>query len=58
MIATFKTTPSKRGQIILDTLKNVVAATLERKRKLGQYAVTWDGKKPIQQGIDAPDNKD
>lgn len=50
--------PSEHGQKVLASLKKAVAETLERKRKLGQYAVIWDGKKPVLKGDDAPDHKD
>ena len=43
---------------ILENLKKTVAETLERKRKLGQYAVIWDGHKSVQSGPDAPVSKD
>ena len=42
-----ETKPSKRGQEILESLKNAVDAALDKKRKLGQYAIVWDGKKPV-----------
>jgi len=58
MISTHKTTPSEKSQEILETLKKTVAETLEKKRKLGQYSVIWDGKKPVQKGADAPLSKD
>lgn len=58
MITPHKTIPSEKSKEILKTLKKTVAETLERKRKLGQYAVIWDGKKPVQQGDDAPLAKD
>ena len=58
MISTHKTIPSEKSKEILETLKQTVTETLERKRKLGQYAVIWDGKKPIQQGADSPLPKD
>ena len=58
MNAIHKTTPSEKSKAILKTLKKTVAETLERKRKLGQYAVIWDGKKPVQTGADAPTPKD
>jgi len=42
---TQKKTPSKEGQILLATLQKAVTETLEKKRRLGQYAVVWrDGK--------------
>lgn len=50
--------PSEKSIRILETLKKAVFETLERKRKLGHYAVTWDGKKPVQSGDDAPAPKD
>jgi hypothetical protein len=50
-------TPSEHSQKILTSLKKAVAEALERKRKLGQYAVIWDGKKPVLKGDDSPENK-
>lgn len=41
-------------QTILDTLKKVATDTLERKRRLGEYAVIWQDSKPIAIGEDAP----
>jgi hypothetical protein len=39
------TTLSTEDQQALDALRSAVAETLERKRRLGQYAVIWrDGK--------------
>ena len=58
MICTHETTPSEKSLKILRNLKKTVSETLERKRKLGQYAVIWDGQKPIQSGPDAPASKD
>ena len=58
MSSTHETIPSEKSQEILKTLKKTVAETLEEKRKLGQYAVIWDGKKPVQSGADAPVAKD
>jgi hypothetical protein len=58
MISTHETTPSEKSRRILESLKKTVAETLEIKRKLGQYAVIWDGKKPVQSGPDAPVSKD
>jgi len=34
-------------QKILDTLKKVATDTLERKRRLGEYAVVWKDNKPV-----------
>jgi hypothetical protein len=54
MNANFKKTPSKEGQILLDTLQKVVSETLEKKKRLGQYAVVWRDGKPLVTGEDAP----
>ncbi|WP_240687467.1 hypothetical protein [Alcanivorax sp. 24] len=43
-------------QEMLDSLRIAVADTLERKRRLGQYAVIWQDGKPVQVGEDAPTN--
>ncbi|MCC2869724.1 MAG: hypothetical protein LK562_18510 [Candidatus Accumulibacter phosphatis] len=48
------TTPSLEGQKQLDALRKSVANVLERKRRLGQYAVTWENGKPVVRGEDAP----
>jgi len=50
-----KKTPTEKNKIMLDTLQQAVAEALEKKRKLGQYAVIWDENKPIAKGDDAPD---
>ncbi len=50
--------PSENSIKILESLKKTVSETLERKRKLGHYAVIWDGEKPIQRGADAPISND
>ena len=47
-------------QEMRDSLRSAVAETLERKRRLGQYAVIWQDGKPVLIGEDAPqypDNK-
>lgn len=49
-----KSIPSPEGQRQLDTLRQAVGKTLEKKRRLGQYAVTWQDGKPVVQGKDAP----
>lgn len=43
-------------QEMLDSLRTAVADALERKRRLGQYAVFWQDGKPVFVGEDAPDN--
>ena len=45
---------SPSDQQILAALQQAVAAELERKRRLGQYVVTWQNGKPLLQGPDAP----
>lgn len=47
-------TPDADTQAMLDSLRLAVAKTLERKRRLGHYAVLWDGNKPVLVGEDAP----
>jgi hypothetical protein len=46
--------PSEKSQIILSSLKEAVANALEKKRKLGQYAVVWEDNKLVYRGEDAP----
>jgi len=46
MNISLKTSPSEEGRVLLDTLKTAVAHALERKRRLGQYAVIWKNGKP------------
>lgn len=40
--------------MVLDVLKRAVAEALERKRKLGQYAVIWREGRVVCTGSDAP----
>lgn len=47
---------SPETQKTLDALRKVAADTLERKRRLGHYAVIWRDGKPIAIGEDAPDH--
>lgn len=49
-----KTNPSADGKRILETLQQAVDKTLEKKRRLGQYAVIWKNGKPVMTGKDAP----
>ena len=48
------TTIPQDTQEILETLRKVAADTLERKRRLGHYAVIWRDGKPVAIGQDAP----
>ncbi|NVZ07795.1 hypothetical protein HW932_00795 [Allochromatium humboldtianum] len=49
-----KTMPSEEGRRLLGALSQAVDKALERKRRLGQYAVIWQGGKPVVLGEDAP----
>ena len=40
--------------LMLDTLREAVQQALERKRKLGEYAVLWKDGKVVLEGEDAP----
>ena len=53
MNAARKTAPSEEGRILLETLQKVVLETLEKKRRLGQYAVIWRDGKPVETGGEA-----
>ncbi|QHD51410.1 hypothetical protein [Vreelandella aquamarina] len=41
-------------QEMLESLRLAVAETLERKRRLGHYAVVWENDRPVLIGDDAP----
>jgi hypothetical protein len=58
MNITRKTLPSAEGQKQLDALRQAVGKMLEKKRRLGQYAVTWQNGKPVVTGDDAPRTDD
>jgi hypothetical protein len=58
MNATRKTIPSAEGQRQLDALRQTVGNMLEKKLRLGQYAVTWQNGKPVVTGDDAPRTND
>ena len=47
MKITSKAKLSEKGQIILDALQKAVTQALERKRRLGQYAVVWRDGGPV-----------
>ena len=60
MTESFKQSPSKEGQIILDTLQKAVSNALDKKRRLGQYAVVWKNGSPHitnEEGHQATNNK-
>jgi len=44
--------PSEDSHVILDTLKMAVKEALEKKRRLGQYAVVWKNGRPTRIGGD------
>ncbi|MGZ5055903.1 MAG: hypothetical protein ACXWAT_13315 [Methylobacter sp.] len=46
--------PNQETQAMLDCLHQAVTKTLDRKRRLGQYAVLWSEGAPIAVGEDAP----
>jgi hypothetical protein len=54
MNATRKAAATEEGQVVLETLQKAVKQTLEKKKRLGQYAVTWHDGKPVVSGEDAP----
>lgn len=54
MKITSKVKLSEEGQIVLDSLQKAVTQALEKKRRLGQYAVVWRDGKPVMIGEDAP----
>lgn len=45
---------SAETQTMLNALKKAVSKTLEKKKRLGQYAVIWDGKKPVVEDYSFP----
>lgn len=47
------TEPSPRSQAMLKALQQAVTTCLERKRKLGQYAVVWQDGRPVRVGGEA-----
>ncbi len=55
MKSSLKTNYSEESRILLDTLKTAVDHALEKKRRLGQYAVIWKNGKPVRIGSDAGD---
>lgn len=50
-------TPTSKNRLMLESLERAVANTLERKRRLGHYAVLWQDGKVVLQGEDAPDTQ-
>ncbi|MDO9312065.1 MAG: hypothetical protein Q7T85_10300 [Nitrosomonas sp.] len=54
MKITSKVKLSEEGQVMLDSLQKAVTQALEKKRRLGQYAVVWRDGKAVMIGEDAP----
>lgn len=50
--------PSISSQILLESLRQAVANALERKRRLGQYAVVWRDGQPAILESDLPPTPD
>lgn len=46
--------PSPQAQAMLKALKTAVSKSLEKKKRLGQYAVIWQNGRPVLMGDDAP----
>lgn len=46
--------PSKDFLVVLNALQQAVSKELEKKKRLGQYAVFWEDGKPVLVGEDAP----
>jgi len=55
MITSNQETPSQDSQAMLDTLRTAVNKTLDKKKRLGQYAVVWSGDKAVLVGEDRPE---
>lgn len=46
--------PSPQAQAMLKALKEAVRKSLDKKKRLGQYAVIWQDGRPVLVGEDAP----
>lgn len=46
--------PSPKAMAMLKALQEAVSRNLEKKRRLGQYAVVWQNGRPVQSGDDVP----
>ncbi|OAI19560.1 MULTISPECIES: hypothetical protein [Methylomonas] len=49
-----KLAPTPDAFAILECLRQTAEQTLERKRRLGHYAVVWQDGRPVMIGDDAP----
>ena len=52
MITSNQQTPTQDSQAMLDTLRIAVNKTLDKKKRLGQYAVVWSDDKAVLIGAD------
>lgn len=46
--------PSEQSKIVLNALKQASSNELDKKRRLGQYAVLWENGQLVYKGEDAP----
>ena len=46
--------PSPKAMAMLKALQEAVSRNLEKKKRLGQYAVVWQNGRPVQSGDDVP----
>ena len=53
-MSTIKNQPSEQSRLILNSLKQAANNVLEKKRRLGQYAVLWENDAIVYKGEDAP----
>ena len=53
-MSTIKNQPSEQSRLILNSLKQAANNVLEKKRRLGQYAVLWENEQIVYKGEDAP----
>lgn len=49
------TSTSLNAQVMPHALHDAVAKSMDRKRRLGQYAVTWHDGLPVPTGTDKPE---
>lgn len=49
--------PSQESLRVLAALKEAVSNDLEKKRRLGHYAVMWENNQVVYKGDDAPESK-
>ena len=50
-----KNRPSDKSLLIQAALKQAVTAALDKKSRLGQYAVLWENNRLLYKGNDAPE---